>query len=236
VALNDDVEEIVRIQATAGYIFAADNARVQRPFDSEIGAALAKKLNAAEVSVHSMDRPFWVLRQGVVRFSEQRSVTVSTLAGGAHEFTAIVEGSTADAVDVLREAWALIGELTDEAASDLSQVAGSFSNSTTAILKLSMDYAELLPPVDVMMGFVRDKLGAAVMEAPGSQRFRLQVPVSVSVRGLTIERNLVIEPRFTSLASDRIYFTVSPLDSEDHVEMIRQVVRRARRRRETSAT
>ena len=74
---------------------------------------------------------------------------------------------------------------------------------------------------------MRARFGAALLEPVGSLRFRLEVPVSIAVRGLPVERKVLIEPRFTSIIEDRIYFTVSPLPSIEHLEMVTQLVARS---------
>jgi hypothetical protein len=225
VELNDSVE-VVRLLSMAGYLFAADNQRTQRPFVPEIGTGLAKEFGAADFVVQPGERPNWFVRQGAIKFSDKRQITVSVIAGGAHELTATVEGSSEDARDVLLEAWSRMGELAGETECVFTDYPGSHANMTTAIVRLPVTCTTLIPPLKIMSDYAKAKLGGILLEVPGALSFRLSIPLSLAVRGMRVERHLVIEPRFTALTDDRVYYTSSPLASDEHLEMLRLVVER----------
>lgn len=215
--------EVVRVQATVSYVFAADNSRSRAPFDQEIGAALGKEMSAADVIVQPGQRPAWILRHGTCRFSESRRVVCESIVGTAHELTASVDGPTDDAKDVLNEVWSRLGELTNEDSVDLTEYLGVFAFSTTAIVHVPGGFQGAFPGIDVLSKCAHDKLGNALVQRPGVLRFRVELPVELAVRGLNVQRSFLIEPRFTAEDGDRVYFTVSPLSSPDHIEVLEQL-------------
>lgn len=215
--------KVVRLQTSAAYVFAADNQRAMRPFLPDIGAALAKELEANDFSVQPGDQPLWFARQGVVSFSEKRRLIVSRVAGGPHELSVTVEGSSADALDVLNECWSKIGELDGQEDCRLTDFPGNFSNATLAIVELPIPATTLIPALGVLEDSVRAAFGSTLMRPEGSLFFRLTLSVPFSVRGVAAERSIIIEPRFTSIAEDQTYFTVSPLTSDAHLAMLEKL-------------
>ena len=126
----------------------------------------------------------------------------------------------------LREVWSRIGELAGEKETELASHPGYFAHVTAAVVRLPITATELIPPLEVVDTFLRARLGTAVLQAPGSLPFSLSIPVRMAIGGLQIDRRVLIEPRFTSLSDDRVYWTESPLPSNEHVEMLRQVLTR----------
>lgn len=215
--------EIARLEARVGYVFAADNARTQRPFMEGVGPQLAKDLVAHAFVINLQNnQPAWGLRLGAVRFSETRSIPIVDLLGSPHELTVRVEGTTGDAHDVLAEAWSILDKTTPDGV--LTDFPGSFMYETAATVKLPVRCTELLPPLEVMHAFAKDKLGEHWVRNPEVLPFRLVFPVRVAVHGAEIERNFMIEPRFTARTEDRTYFTTSPLKSDDHLAMLRAII------------
>ena len=213
------------MQSVAGYVLATDAKRLVRPFEKDVGTRLAESFTAAELLAQPADRPFWWMRNGSVVLPPERKIVVYGLTGNANELTATVEGTSSDAEDVVDEAWSRIGKLAGEPMRPLTGSPGAFSHQTTAIVKLDHGVEKLLPVATVMSTFVKERLAKSLLDIPGTLMFRLELPVSLSVRGLKIDRTIVIEPRFTSLSEDKTYFTLSPLKSEDHVDMLEAVVR-----------
>ncbi|MBK6465357.1 MAG: hypothetical protein IPF92_30785 [Myxococcales bacterium] len=220
--------EVQSLRSMAGYVFAGDNRCLERPFLPGVGATLAKKFAAVNFSVNG-DLGLWSVREGQVVFGE-RSLRLHTLIGGANELAATVEGTTADARDVLREAWTHIVSLADEPMSELSSIPGADATSTVAVVRLPVLPEELFPPLTVLMARTRACLGTAMVEGPGQRPFSFTVPITVAIGGLNVQRDLRIEPRATARDTDRVYFTTSPLPSEDHLEMLRAVVASVRSR------
>ncbi len=215
--------EVVRLQTTASYVFAADNARARAPFDQDVGVALAKEFFAADVVVQAGERPVWVARQGTCKFSEKRRIVCGSLIGSAHELTVSAEGPTEDAKDVLNELWSKLGEVTGESSVNMTDFPGVFVFGTTAIVRVPGGFDSAFPGINRVHECARAKLGKALVQRPDVVQFRIDIPVEFAVRGLNVRRSFVIEPRFTALTDDHIFFTVSPLNSNDHIEMLEQL-------------
>jgi hypothetical protein len=182
--------------------------------------ALAKEFAAADVVVQPGERPLWMVRQGTCRFSEKRRIVCGSLIGSAHELSASVEGPTDDAKDVLNEVWSKIGELTQEDSVNLTDYAGVFVFATTAIVRVPSGFRSAFPGIEILQECARTKMGKALVQRSDAPQFRIELPVEFAVRGLNVRKSFVIEPRFTALAEDRVYFTVSPLNSTDHIEIL----------------
>lgn len=216
--------EVKSLQAKVSYVFAADNQRTQRPFVAEVAVALVKAFGGTAFAVETRNQLLWSMMQGAVEFSATRRVAVLALSGTAHELMAAVEGTTGDARDVLDEVWTKLGEIDGAERAALTDFPGTFVNQTFAVVRLPTACTDLIPPLDAMTSFAKDRIGDRLLGAPGALHFRLSVPLSIAVRGVTTESALVIESRFTSLVQDRVYFTVSPLDTDDHLEMLQRIV------------
>lgn len=212
--------EVVRVQATASYVFAADNARARAPFDQQVASALAKEFSAADVVVQGGDHAVWMVRQGTCRFSEKRRVECGSLMGSAHELSVSVEGLSDDAKDVLNEVWSKLGELTDADSENLTEYPGELVFATVAIVSVSGGFRSAFPGLEVLQEYARTKMAKTLVQRADALQFRIELPVEFAVRGLNARRSFVIERRFTALTEDRVYFTASPLNSTDHIELL----------------
>ena len=215
---------VVRIQSNATYIFAADSARGRVPFVQDLGVSFAQEMSLVDLSIVPGDRTVWIGRQGTLKFSDARTIVITSIAGGAHELMVGVEGSTEDAVDVLNEVWSKLGELARESAIALTDAPGAFTYQTTAIVRLPRSFRDVMPLLATLYDYAREALGETLLDRPGVMPFRVELPLTIGARGVSVSRSIVIEPRFTSTDDDQVFFTVSPLRSGAHLEMLRKAL------------
>jgi hypothetical protein len=215
------VVEVIRSQSLADIVFTADQRRGLVPFDRERMLLLVERFAFADSLMHQAgERMFWLYQKGTYKPSESRRLAIHLVQGNENELAATVEGTSEDALDVLREVWVALGELSEEPAVDLNESLGTFAFTTTMQVTLPKTYKELFPGLDVLIRHTRDGLGQDVLEPPGAQLFQVSARTSYAVGSLTVQRATVIEPRFTSKVDDRVYFTQSPLRSDRHLAML----------------
>jgi hypothetical protein len=201
--------------------FTADQMRCLAPFDQELTGKLAKRFTFADTSMQSTgDQTMWIYQKGVCKLSDTRKVLIASAHGYEIELSVTVEGATEDAIDVLRELWTVLGEIAEEEPLGLDQSLGTFAYQTTAIVRLPKTYRELFPGLDLLARHTREGIRAPLTGAPGVETFHVETRVSFAVGALTLDRATIIEPRHTSKADDRVFYTQSPLRSDRHLAML----------------
>jgi hypothetical protein len=93
---------------------------------------------------------------------------------------------------------------------------------TVAMVRLDRDFASLVPFPNALADAVLKKLDGLVRV--GSRQFRMSVDVALSVGRRSIVRRVLFEPRAISPDDSRIYWTQSPLDFDQHMEVFQQIL------------
>lgn len=214
--------EVKRLQSTASFLFAADSARLQLPFLVEGGKHLAEEFKAAEVGVRPGERATWVVQQGEASFNG-RPVVVNQIAGTSTELSVTVEGDTPTALDVLRDAWTSLGTIAGEPEVDLRDQ-GVFHYQTVAIVRLERTAFELFPVLATMVECAGGLGVASTTELETAPRFRIELVVQGPVGGAHVVRKFGIERRVSSTTTDRIFYTTSPLRSDEHLAFLEKLL------------
>jgi len=211
------------VEAIAGYVFGADQPSCLRPLQMAFAEPLGKQLEVSEFGVQpNGDRPVWLFKTGSVKLSDTRRVLLLQAIGNANEVTVRVSGDTSDAVDVLHHVWELLHP--DEDVPALRDVPGTMAHVTNAVVTLSESCTKLIPILATIQDAIHSNLGSQLVEAPeGDLKFRLDVPIRVTIGGIMRDRSIVIEPRFTATSADRVYFTSSPFTSVQHLAMLEKI-------------
>lgn len=217
---------VERLQSTASFLFAADCRRTQLPFLVEHAEQFAGEFQAAEVGVRLEKRPTWILQQGQAAFND-RSVIVAQIAGAATELSVTVEGDTLTALDVLKDAWTALGGLAGEAEVELRDQ-GVFHYQTVAIVTLERTAIELFPALGVMIECAQAHLPGASSDLENAPRFRIELALQGPLGGANVTRRFGIERRYSATAKDRVFYTISPLKSDEHIEFLRKLVAASR--------
>ena len=213
--------ELVRCLSQAQIAFTADQMRCRGPFDQEFTVKLAKRFTFADTLMQSTGGPvMWIYQNGVCKFSDTRKIPIVSAHGYEIEFSVVVDGATADAIDVLQELWTALGEIAEEEPRALDGSLGTFAYQTTAIVRLPKTYRELFPGLDLLARHTREGVDAPLTGAPGVETFHLETRLSFAVGAISLDRATVIQPRHTSKADDRVFYTQSPLRSDRHLAML----------------
>jgi hypothetical protein len=162
-------------------------------------------------------QPLWRARKGVAAIGD-RTLLIDDIYGNELQLLVAVDGETADAIDVLQEVWAALCEQGGEEPSAVGSLA-TLGFGTTAVVELPFTYQTLMPGAAVLEEYAARAIGWRGAPLGGSA-FRFSMPVSLHIGTNDVLHEMVIEPRFTSAPKDRVYFTASPLKTEDHEAML----------------
>ena len=208
-------------QATVAYVFAADCLRTAAPFSRAIAEELGKHFQVLEISYQPGDRPSWTANKGEALLADDRKVAIKSILGTDLELSVTVQGSSADARDVLDEVWSRLGELAEEAEAPITDQPGSFGYVTAATVVVPRSFFELFSGLGRARAFIDESLDH--VEPADGRWFSVTLPIRVKVHGVTVERQVRLEPRFTSKRDDRVLYTVSPFDSDGHRRLLREL-------------
>lgn len=212
---------IERTLASVVRVFHADRVRAAAPLRSDGARLLADRFDPVDVGIQAGDRPAWVARKGRCQLGERR-ILIEEMHGNEHELGVTVDGSTADAIDVLREVWTQLGAFDEAGETALDEAPGVMTFMTTMVFKADRSYRELFPPLAVARREVAKSL--ALPQLDDGEMFKIQLMFTVSISGITTA-NLAfhLERRDTSRAEDCVYWSRSPLKSEDHLALIEKL-------------
>lgn len=199
-------------------VFHADRLRAAAPLRSDGAKLLADKFDPVDVGIQAGDRPAWVARKGRCQLGDRR-ILIEEMHGNEQELGVTVDGSTADAIDVLREIWTHLGTFDEAGETALEEAPGVMTFMTTMVFKADRSYRELFPPLAIARREIVKSL--ALPQLDDGEMFKIQLIFTVSVSGITTT-NLAfqLERRDSSRAEDCVYWSRSPLKSEDHLALI----------------
>jgi hypothetical protein len=218
--------EVLRCTSGVQFVFKADQARGMVLFDPEYSVQFAKRFNLSEPQiVEGNPANLWQYARGVFRLSDKRKLVLGPIVGNENELGVFVEGTSEDALDLLREIWSVLSELAEEELSTLDESLGAVAYITTAVVRMPKTHRELFPGVELLARYTRQGLRDPVIGVPGVEAFRVETRCTVPVGAISVERATIIEPRFTAKADDRIFFTQSPLRSDLHITMLEDLCR-----------
>lgn len=213
---------VQRTLASAIRVFHADRVRAAAPLRADGAKHIAKRFDPIDVGIQAGDRPLWVARKGACRFGDRR-IAIEEMHGNENELGVTVDGSTGDAIDVLRELWTHLGAFDDAGETALDEAPGLTTWSTTMVFSSSKHYADVLPFVAAARQQIARVL--AVPSLNDGEPFKVEIPFTLSISGVTTTQSFSIERRFTARADDRVYWSRSPLNSEDHLALLETLFR-----------
>lgn len=206
---------VLQIESTVARVFAGDQPRLLRALYT-MAEELAKKLRPGSLEVQPGDRPALRMLLGKLELSPKRVLSLKQVALTQIELTVTVLGETSDAIDALKEVWALLRGAEDEEV-EVDAEPGGWAYKTAAVIIAP----GLIDRHFAGIAAMKKALASSHLIRVGPQeRFRIEVACEQQVHGLQLSQGFVIEPRVASTAADERYFTASPLPSETHREVI----------------
>jgi hypothetical protein len=170
---------------------------------------------------------FWVARNGECRLSSERLLKIDSARGNARLLFAAVRGHTKDALDVLEEIWAQLSEMAkrsplpgaDERLCRVSEL-GVQLLRTTAEVELPLSFEQLFPAAAFLRKEIEERLGSSNDDVRIHPVPRFSIALQREVGSIRADTRLTIEPRAGESAGSRIFFTSSPLDSNEHLRLL----------------
>lgn len=209
--------KVERTLASAIRVFHADRVRAAAPLRAEGARHLARRFDPIDVGAQAGERPLWMARKGGCKFGDRR-IAIEEMHGNENELGVTVDGSTGDAIDVLREVWTHLGAFDEAGETALDEAPGITTWSTTTVFSSPKPYGDVLPLAAMARQEIIKKLAVPYLD--DGEPFKLEIPFTLSISGVTTTQSFSIERRFTARAEDRVYWSRSPLNSEDHLTLL----------------
>lgn len=210
--------DVRTVDAVASRVFAVDPPRLR--LGREDIKVLQERLHAISVDVQASERPLMNIRTGKVPLSPTRTVPVQVLTVADIELGVSCPDSTGDAIDVLQEIWTWLGEITGATEEDLNSAPGSWVYRTRAVIVAP----GLLNTWFRGIERIRAALTDPSLQVEARETFRIEIQTRRQIHGLLSDAAFTIEPRLVSKSDEHVFFTQSPLTSEQHLSVLRDLV------------
>lgn len=191
-------------------VFGRDNADA---FGQEYGFA-----QVGELEAEGSRAPLWGAFRGQLKRPEGKPIRIEQVRGSATDMVVQVDGGSPEALYALDAVWRSLCKLhgvTITSPEDL----GTRMFNTVAVVELQVTFEALFPAAKTL----RDAVVSRLERGPFSLRERVQhrygFDLSVSVGHRRIPRRVTVEPRATA-TDEHVFWTQSPLPSEEHLAML----------------
>ena len=162
---------------------------------------------------------------------EGQRVVIRSLEIGPRRTVTRVAGDSAQADDFFDQFVRLVAELVPSMQDSLATVIYKGEETTCVVTLENLDFARLFRPK--VASFFKRRLASAASEpeikaSTGPVRFTTQIQYDVrderiKENGITLNpKDFVIEPRAGTPLSSRVYFTKSPLPSDEHLQVVEE--------------
>jgi hypothetical protein len=177
---------------------------------------------------------FWIATKGQFRIGE-RTFRVDSAKGNLRMLGIGIEGTEAEAVDVLQELWTALRDATDSTfvpplgqSEDRGQVKalGRLLIHTYAIVRLPFSASELFPQLAFLESELSSRVQNHEFKLSPDVRLRFACEVRLQWSGRTVAVPVVIEPRANEPLESRLFFTRSPLPLSEHMQLLEKFVER----------
>lgn len=182
----------------------------------------------------------WLANKGQCKIGE-RTFIIDSANGNSRKLSVGVHGKSAEAFDVLQELWTRLVEcersLTHpgpaESAGGRPEPVGriqSFGQTfvvTTAVVKLPFRVEQLFPQADFLREEVKNALDTTFrISREPTVRFSLDVRLDWGTSQRNVTSTITFEPRAGDKLDSKVFFTRSPLSSDDHLKIVESFVAR----------
>jgi len=211
--------KLYRQLATAVVLFRADQTIAGLPFQGIHAKTLSAQFGfssfTSTVPADPQSVAVWRGRKGVASVAPERRLVIEDLIGNEQQVYLTVEGETADAIDALQEVWAALCELGNVEPSSAAPL-GTLAFGTAATVELPFTYEKVFPAAAILEEHAA-RVGGSRIATTGVSAFRLSITFPSRIGGTDVSHEIALEPRLpTSSPKDRVYFTASPLKTDDH--------------------
>ncbi len=208
--------DIRLLESHATRVFASDQRRLlwlQQGFWDDI----KRELGAKAIQLQPSDRPTVVFHLASLSMSKERTIQVKSASVTNVELAVTVIGHTPDAIDAVTELWSKLGDAAEEQG-EFDSEPGDWNYRTTAVVHSKELLPRMFPGIAVVQSAIRSSSQKLSLEPQAP--FRIDVIASGAAHGLPTAPSFVIEPRVAAKPEDHVYFTQSPLPSDEHLRLL----------------
>lgn len=218
--------EVLERISEAIALFDGEQTAAAGPLYPKGADALGKVFSFAQVGtgVRADGSTGWTAQNG-----EWTDLKVALATGSEVDLAVRVVGSTANARTVLSALWSHLAPA-QRGLDDL----GILIDRTTEIVRLPFGFEEMFPEAGVLRNAVLEQLDGGHTKPALNPIFRFHIEITTAVAARAVSRNLTIEPRAIGRPGKNVFYTQSPLPSDDHERLIDELVRRVLRRRSSA--
>ncbi len=225
--------EVVSLQAAAGAKLTVDEPAVALGGTSSSAQDLVNRFSFRAVQVLQGDPFSWMASFGEWKRGD-RGLKIYNAMGGSRDLSVMVDGDSAAAGDLLDAVWKALNQGRGGAPPKLED-RGLLYHLTTAVVRLPKAFTEFFPPARVLRDAAREALERAGLSPPTDPAFRFSIDVTSAWSGLSVPLEVRFEPRVGTKSEDRVFFTSSPLRSEEHLALLERLCGDSRLPRQPSS-
>ena len=184
--------------------------------------AEAFRLSQVVGATQSDGTMIWVATVGEFR-QGSAPIAINQISGNTNELSVVVRGTSDDAVVALKEVWKTLSVLANRPVRDLEAIS-TLVYVTTLTVELPLSFERIFPAAQVLRKSVLSRLGDQLVRNPDAvqPRFSIELPLTYGKRD--VPRKLTFEPRVTGKPGLHVFWTQSPLRSEEHVKLIEELL------------
>lgn len=198
---------------------------------------LQKHFGFAQIAtVQQGDQLLWQAQKGQLQLG-QRTLIVDSAKGSPRLLGIAVRGKTADAFDVLQELWTRLVERertlnpttseTGQAATEAGRIQslGRPIVHTIAVVKLPFRVEQLFPQAEFLREQVKDGVDTSFrISREPTVRFSFELRLEWGLAHRNLTSQVTFEPRVGDKLDSRLFFTRSPLPSDEHMKVVERFV------------
>lgn len=214
-----DIEDIT---SSVTRVFFADRIRARAGLDDDGAEALRQRFRISDVLMQEVQPQTWIARNGSHMVQPGRRVVIERIQGNIQELGAFVHGSTTDAVDTLNAAWDALAPFDGQPEVRLADVPGFDVFSTIAVFRSTRTFGDVVPLATEACAEIRRQLPEQ-FRSEGGEMLKLDVAMPVLMGGMVRTLNFRLERRTMAPTSEGVYWSQSPLNSDDHVALLNKL-------------
>jgi hypothetical protein len=213
--------ETQRVVSQCFALFEGDQPDAAGPFYRDVAEKFGKQFDFAEIApgTRADGTIVWVANHG-----RSGAFRIERAQGSLSDLVVDVVGTTHDARAALNAVWEHLSSKAGQR-QPLDRLA-TICDQTTAVVVLDVDFTRFMPVAAALRDAAIQSLVDSVrpLRAP---LFRFTIDIPVSISGRNVSRSVTFEPRATASPGRRVFYTQSPLPSEEHLKLIERIAQEA---------
>src|SRR6266851_4056946 len=223
--------KVRKLSSEFGIAFTGDQSVAGVPSFGSLGEEFAKKLNLSQLGVGDQaGQTVWFGIKGLL--PGKAPIRIEALRGNELLLFVTVDGNTATARDALQRVWQVALEVArnaypgvyDDPTLEKVEALGKPFVSTIAIVELPATFEQIFPNIGILYKTALSGLQKrGLLVQPPAYHVSVDLATSVGAGPTTFK--LQIEPRLNSDLGDRVFWSQSPLSSDEHLDMLEAIAK-----------